>query len=404
VKKEERLDAWEKATRKLPAYLQQVESLSQQFLSQLPKGAREQMEQTASLTVRVISIPAPEGLGVKSFSVLQHRVGNGMPMSTVLDLPGPVEGLGALEVEGQSGVVILAGAESGQGRVVRLLRMTTGNDWEPAPEWYGYPLPSDSGLTIKRGPGAADLSIEPADPKAPLTVTLQPDKSILIGFNKATRQLAWLGSRLSGGAWVLGQVQQSVSLTSAADVLKAADAVKQFLASPEAQDLTGASMAAMAGGGARGWDTGSGSKVLAFPPNNAGMMPLVVHGGKTVLVESYTPQTVNLWVDAREVQAGGGRWLLVLGRSTASASLVVYQWSGDGWQPADALSEGIDRQIAPSTRARYAPGQTAPIRGLYVSGTTALQAYFTLDGAGVAFCVTGSPCATYQYSNHWVLK
>jgi hypothetical protein len=183
-----------------------------------------------------------------------------------------------------------------------------------------------------------------------------------------------------------------------------ADAVKQFLASAEARDLSGESMAAMAGGGARGWDTGADSKVLAFPPNNAGVMPLVVQGGKTVLVERYTPQTVNQWVDAREVQAGGSRWLLVLGRSTASASLVAYQWSGDGWQPANALAEGIDLQIAPSVRIRYTPGQTDPIRGLYVSGTTALQARFTSDGAGVAFCVTGSPCVTYQYSNHWVLK
>ncbi|HWI62942.1 MAG TPA: hypothetical protein VNT75_13935 [Symbiobacteriaceae bacterium] len=406
--KEERLEAWEKATRKLPAYLEQMESLQEQFLPKLPKGAQEQIERANNMTVRVVSIPAPEGLGRQSFTVIQHRVGNGLPMATVPTLPGAVETVHVVEPDGLPGLVILSVPDSGKGRVLSLFRVNSANVWEPAPEWYGFLPPAEPGLKVQRGPGPADLTLEPDDAKG--SVTLQPDRSVQICKAPADcYSVSWVGGRLSAAGWVTAKVRRiaSLELVSTAEVTQVADVVKQYLQTPEAAGISAAQLAAMVGAPAGlaplGWDFGT-AKVLAFPPNGSGLMPLLIQSGKTVITETYTPRTITQWLEVREVQAGGKRWLLALGRSTGSASLLLYEWSGETWQPANALNQEVNLPIGPSTRILYKPGQTDPVRGLYVSGSTQMKAYFTPDGAGVAFCDNGRPCTVYQFSTQWVLK
>lgn len=406
--KEERQEAWDKATRKLPAYLQQLDSLQDQLQSKLPSGSRELTDRTSNLTVRVISIPAPTGLERPAFTVIQHRVGNGLPMATVAALPGPVQAVRIVDVGGLPGLAILSTSGSGKGRTVTLLRINNANDWEPATEWFGFLPPAEPGLKLQRGPGKSDLTIEFDDPKG--TVTMQADRSIQICRVPADCfSLSWIGQRLSAGGWVAGKIRQlaNLELLSTTQVTQTADLVKQYLQTPEAEGLSAAQLVALVnadpGLAPKGWDF-SDSKVFAFPPNGSGLMPLVIQAGKTVLVESYTPRTVSQWLDAREVQAGGNRWLIVLGRSAGSASLLLYQWSGGAWKPVNALDQEVNLPIGPSTRILYKPGQTDPIRGLYVSGSTDLKAYFLPDGSGVTFCDDGRPCTVYQYASRWGLK
>lgn len=407
--KEERLEAWEKATRKLPAYLQQVETLDEELLGKLPPGSREQIDRTSRLTARLLSIPAPAGLQVPAYAILQYRVGNGLPMTATPPVSGSVEAMRVVEGDGQPGLAILTVA-SGNGRTLTLLRMNAGNSWEPAPEWFGFLPATGAGVRIQRGPGAADLSIQVDDSQG--TIAMQADRSIQIcpTANAATCfSLAWIGQRLSAASWVTAQIRQIATLEplTTAQVTQVADLVRQYLLAPESVSLSAAQLAAMVGAppelAPRGWDV-SGGRILAFPPNGSGLMPLLVQSGKTITVETYAPRTITQWLEAREMQAGGQRWLLVLGRSTASASVLLYQWSGDAWQPANALSQETDRSIGLSTRIRYTPGQTDPVRGLYVSGTTDLKAYFTPAGNGIAFCEGILPCTVYQFDNHWVLK
>lgn len=408
--KEERLEAWEKATRKLPAYLQQVETLGEQLLGKLPPGAREQMDSTGRLTARLLSIPAPTGLQVPGYAILQYRVGNGLPMTATPPVPGAVEALRVVEGDGQPGVAILSVAPSGKGRVLSLLRMNAGNSWEPAPEWFGFLPTSGAGVQIGRGPGVADLSIQVDDPQG--TVTMQADRSIQIcptADASTCFRLSWIGQRLSAASWVTAQIRRIATFDPLpnAQVTQVAELVKQYLLAPESAGLSAVQMAAMVGAppelAPRGWDV-VGGRILALPPNGSGLMPLLVQSGKTITVETYAPRTITQWLEAREIQAGGQRWLLVLGRSAASASLLVYQWADDAWKPVDALAQPTNLSIGPSTRIRYTPGQTDPVRGLYVAGTTDLKAFFATTGDGVAFCEGIFPCTLYQFDNHWVLK
>jgi|GEM_PF-4064622 len=408
LSKEERLEAWEKATRKLPAYLQTMDSLQGQLLPKLPAGAREQTERASNMTVRIISIPAPEGLGRPAFTMVQHRVGNGLPMATALSLPGQVEAVSVVEVDGLPGLAVLSQVPPGTKHIVTLLRINGDNAWEPAPEWYGFLPPDEPGLRVERGPTVADRTFWLDDPKG--TVMMQPDQSLQVCRTPADcYSMVWVGGRLSAAGWVTNRIRQIATFDQLdpAQVTQVADVVKQYLQTPEAAGLQAAQIVAMVGAPAdrapRGWDFAD-SKVLAFPPNGSGLMPLLIQSGKTVLVETYTPRTVNQWLEARELQAGGNRWLLVLGRSTASASLLVYQWGGSGWQPANALDQEVNRTIGASTRIQYRPGQVEPVRGLYLSGSTDLKAYFTPAGNGVAFCEGGLPCIVYQFDNQWVLK
>ncbi|MDF2628131.1 MAG: hypothetical protein K0R39_1962 [Symbiobacteriaceae bacterium] len=410
AKKEERLEAWEKATRKLPAYLQQVETVEEQLLSKLPAGSREQMDRSSSLTARLLVVPAPAGLEVPSFSILQYRIGNGLPMTSPPPVNGRVEALRIVEGEGQPGLAILTASASGKGRVVTLLRMNGGNGWEPAPEWYGFLPTSGAGVRITRGPGPADLTIETDD--AAGTVAMQPDRSVQIcpTANAANCfSLAWIGQRLSAASWVTAQIRQIATLEqlTTTRVMEVAELAKQYLLAPESASLSAAQLASMVGAppelAPRGWDI-FGARVLAFPPNGSGLMPLLVQSGKTITVETYAPRTITKWLDAREMQAGGQRWLLVLGRSNGSASVLLYQFVGSAWQPVNALSQETNHPIGPSSRILYKPGQTDPVRGLYVAGTTELKAFFTPAGNGVAFCEGILPCTVYQFDNHWVLK
>jgi hypothetical protein len=402
-KKEERTEAWEKATRKLPAYLQQMESLSDSFTDKLPPGAFLQEDQGTDLFVRIVSIPAPDFAPGARFTVIQSRSGNGMPTASVLDLPGTPEAFRVVSGQGQPGIELLAAAPGGKGKLLGLLRPGASGEWQSAPEWFGF-MPAEAGDALSRPAGSATLAIAP-----PYKAALSPDGSVQVCSDAgACLALRWVGGKLSAAGWVTAQLQQVAGpqAVTAQQVTAAAAALKQYMLAPETADLSGAQLAAaLQVPTLRTWDLANRTRVIALPVNSSGLVPILVQAGPQVLVESVSPQVVQQWVDVRAVTGGTDRWLVLLGRTAQKAGVLLYRWGpGETWVPADAIAERVDKTIGEWSKISYVPGQAEPVRGLYVTGGSDLKAYFTADGQGVALCENGKLCTTYKFDQRWVLK
>ncbi|HLN60358.1 MAG TPA: hypothetical protein VK464_02320 [Symbiobacteriaceae bacterium] len=398
--KEERTEAWEKATRKLPAYLSSMESLSDNIAAKLPPGARLWSGEGPNMSVRVVSLPAPEAVGRKGFTVVQTRTG-GLPQAQVLELPGVVEGFRVVEHGGLPGLMLLVAPPDTPAKRVTLMRLTGANDWEPAPDWYGF-LPAEGPQKFSRPAGTADLIIEGAT-----GVGMSTDGTIQVCEGTTCYTLTWLGGRLTAAGWVAKRLQQvTLPGATAAQVEGAADLLRQYLLTPETEGLTAAQViAALPGAGLQGWDLVGGGRALALPYNTTGVTPLVVQSGKAAHIQYHEAGAIHQWTDVREIEAGGVRWLLALGRTPDRAALVVSSWNGSAWAPVNALDEPADKTIGEWSKITYTPGQTRPVRGLYATGHDDLQAYFTPQGNSVAFCEASRPCTVYQFAtNRWVLK
>lgn len=389
----DRKEAWDKATRKLPAYLATMESLQDDLAAKLPPGARYAQDQESDTLVRIVSIPAPEFAGAPAFTIVQHRSGNGMPAAQVLNLPGLMESFQVVLQRGLPGLVVVSGAQKGNDRVITLFRQATGNNWEPAPEWFGF-MPTGEGVPLEKAAGAS-LTVKG-------TASVSPDWSVQVcGKPDDCFTLAWVGSRLSGAGWLGRQVRMLAGPVTASQVMAVANTIKQYMLTPEASEASGAELAAVLGEGTRGWDPGGGARVLALPTNGAGILPVIVQAGNVAVVETPAPGAIDQWQDARAVQAGGGTWLLLLGRRSDRAALVLYQITGAGPQPVDALAEPTDKSIGEWSKIVYTPGQTEPVRGLYAVGKNDLKAYFTPEGSGVAFCEENKQCTIYRFDQRW---
>lgn len=393
--KDERAEAWEKASRKLPEYLSQIESLRDDLTGKLPTGALLFEERGANLTVRVVSIPAPDFVGKPSFTVIQHRSGNGLPQAQVVELQGVAEAVRVVQRHGLPGVMILSG---GKQQTISLLKSTTANAWEAAPDWYGF-IPTDETVKLERT--AADLKITGAK------VTLEADGSARICATERCFTLNWVGGRLSGAGWIGARVTELMRQPSSTAVAAASDLIKQYLTSGDAGEASAAELTPVLGGsiGLWGLDLREGARAFVFPPNPTGPMPLILQSGSSVLVHTGgITGAVERWADVREVQGGSNRYILVLGRSADRAAVLLFQHTAEGWKPANALAQPAEKTVGEWTMLRYTPGQTAPVTGLYVVGRNDLRAEFAADGRTVQFCEADKQCTLYTYDQGWVLK
>jgi hypothetical protein len=191
-------------------------------------------------------------------------------------------------------------------------------------------------------------------------------------------------------------------------MLQTAEAVRQFIQTPEARALPADELATVLGRGQGVAITvfapGGATRVVGLPSIMGAGSPVLIQSEGGVLLEPVSVGAVAEWVGAREVVAGDARWLLVLGRSARAAAVLLYRWDGKGWQPANALDASVDRLIVDRARLSYSPGQTEPVRGLYVSSGRGVSAMFTPDGRGVRFCETTTYCVTYGFTNGWTVK
>lgn len=408
--KADREEAWDKAVHKLPVYLQEPESWTDQ-LSGLPPGAKILTDRTANVEVRLIIIPAPQVTGANPIMLLQQRVGGGLPSAQAISLPGAAEALRLFTREGLPALVVVT-ASSPQVRQLSFFQLATGNDWQPAPGWFGF-LPESPNLKLIHSPASHILVVQ-ADGTGP-SVTISDASSPGVQICQGAEQclsLVWMGGKLTSTGWVVDLVRTSVSAVAYEQVSMAADAVKQFLLAPETADLS-AQQLANALGRSEGidiqvFDAGSGSRVVLMPPNAWRVPPALIHSGKLVLVEAPQSGLVERWVGIRTVEAGGSRWLLLTGRSDETAAILLFQWEGGTWKQVNALAEAVDRPLGPSVKVFYTPGQTGPVRGIHAKGApVSLLTSFLPDGSGVSICEALYTCAIFRFdpaAGRWVLK
>lgn len=411
VAKTERAEAWEKATRKLPGYLEELASWNEDLRVNLPADATLNRDQSANLAVRVVSVPAMEG--PQGFTVIQYRAGSGLPQAQTLNIRGTVAGVRVMFRQGLPGLMILSAEVSSTGEKqihLMLLRQTAGNDWEPAPEWFGW-MPALEGWQFERGTTSGSLSIrhelKPKDFTGALLAGGNLGVQLCQTVGTDCQVLSWVGDHLTGTGWVQGKLQAlagSGSLVTRDQAMQAAGMVQSFLAAPETRQWTGPQVRAALGGLVQVYEPAPGSRVVALPKNSSGIIPVLIQGGPVVHTEVANPDLVDRWVDARVIQAGTEQWLLVLGRGKVTAVLIAFQWDGTAWQPAVPLPARVDRNVSERVRISYAPGQTSPVRGLYVYGAPELTANFTPDGKGVTFCEGPRGCLTYTFDKQWVLR
>ncbi len=410
--KADRDEAWEKGTRKLPSYLQEMASWNEDLTAKLPEGAVVLKDQVANLGIRIVSIPAPEG-SKDGFTVVQYRAGGGLPQAQALAVPGKAEAVRLITRQGLPGLMILSGSSEGpkgpMHKYVSLLRMTAGNDWQPAADWFGW-LPGVDGWELRRTTAQHTVEIMNTVKPEAFTATLTPgvDPSVqLCQSPTACYSLTWVSDQLSGGNWIAGKLSALTApgaVPSPDQVLQAAGLVQSMLAAPELKGLEAPQVAAMLGGQVQVLEPEPGTLVVGFPGNGSGTVPVLVQGGSVVLRDLVTSHIVDRWIGARIVETGADKWLLMLGQGKVSAALLVYKWDGKAWQPAPPLSGSVDRSIGETVRVTYAAGQDRPVRGLYAGGSADITAAFTPDGKGVSFCEGKRACLTYIFDNQWVLR
>ncbi len=414
--KADRDQAWDKATRKLPAYLQEMDSWTEDLTAKLPAGATVNRDQQANLAVRLVSIPVPDS--EQSFTVIQHRSGGGLPAAQAITLPGVVESLRMTSRQGLPGLVVLMDAtpRGAKGtpvarKAVTLLRFTSGGDWETAPDWFGF-LPVDAAWSFQRPANSANLTIEwnpVAFPQASVMLLPEADPSVRLCENTTgCFSLTWAGDRLGGTGWLAEKLKTATSASATAQqVMSAAEDVKQYLLMPDIQALGTAQLAVTlskaAGLDIPVYDAGANTRVVGLPLNGSGVVPVIIQADKNVVIESTAPRIIDRWVGARAVEGGGARWLVVAGKGTDSGAVLLYRWDGSAWQAANALDDRYDNMIAERIRISYAPGQTTPVRGLYVRGGPELTVSVGPDGS-VALCEGTRACTNYVFDSRWQMR
>ncbi len=412
--KPEREEAWEKATRRLPEYLGEMESWAEDLSARLPLGALTSRDAKGTSAVRLISIPAPEGLAHSVFSVLQYRSGGGLPSAQTLTLPGLAEGIRLVTHQGLPGLLILSDVSTASRvkKAVSLYRMTAGNIWEPAPEWFGF-IPKEPGWWITRAPSSPDLVIEwvgrAGFDKPAISMAIGADIGVQLCHAPTDCVLLnWIADSFGGAGWVREKLRAltTVGTGFAAErqVLEAISPLTAYLSAPSTIAITPTELITAIELDLQVFQPDQFTRLVGMPTNSAGLRPLLLQTSKGIVVETHETSAIEQWLDARVVTAGGTRWLVVLGRARESVSVILYRWEGDAWVKADALEQRVDRLIRDRVKLSYVPRQTNPVRGLVASGSAQVNAKFTSDGTAVQICETLTACATYFFGTRWQLR
>lgn len=406
--------AWEQATTKLTAILQDEKSWVDDFAGKLPEGARSLREQGRELSVRLITIPAPKDLPVGPYTAVQFRAGGGIPTARTVSLPGPVQNYRVMNQEGLPVLFLLVDQTKDpksniRTRGLHLLRLTAGNDWVPAEQWVGsVPNAPHWNLT---GATPNTVAIEWEASKWPnMTVTLgggaEPSVNIC-KHDPNCHSLTWAGGKLHSLAVLFAQLTEATQALPEDQLLWRAGQLAQFLVDIDPAEVSASQIKSYVDpNGAlevQVFDAGSSTRVVTMPANPTGLRTAVIHAKDQALVVKAYDGFVIRWEGARVVEGGGQVRLLILGRSDKGAMLLVHQWDGSKWVEIDALTEPVDRVLQLSARALNVPGQTRPVRGLMVLGESYLTA--GLQSRGAWFCENEIACVEYGYTNgEWTLQ
>jgi len=415
VAKPEREEAWEKATRRLPAYLSEMGSWTENVAARLPTEAVTSSDTKGNLAVRLVSIPAPEGLSHQSFSVLQYRSGGGLPSAQTLTLPGQAEGVRLVTHEGLPGLVIvsnLATPQSPLKKAITLFRLTAGSHWEPAPEWFGF-IPQEQGWWITRAPDSLDLSIEWVGRSGQSS----PSMSMITGAEVGVELcqdidqcfgLTWVANSLGGTDWIKAKLVALTKMESGPaaqrQVMDTIPNLSTYLSAPETRALSPIALQTAIGMDLQVFQPEPETRLVAMPTNSVGLRPLLIQTDKGIVIETHEPRAIEQWHDAKVVDAGNERWLLVIGRARESVSVLLYKWVGDTWVKTPALEHRVDQVIRERVLLSYRPGQSMPVRGLFAFGSTQVSAKFTPEGTGVQICEGQTTCLMYTFETKWDIR
>lgn len=406
--------AWEQATAKMTALMQTDKSWADDFAGKLPEGAHSLREQGKEISVRLLTIPAPEGVTPRAYNAVQFRAGGGLPTARTLSLPGPVESYKVMNHGGLPALFLLVDQTNDPKSNLRtkglhLLRLDAGNDWVAVEKWVGS-IPNAPHWNLTNStPGGVNVEWESS--KVPnMTVSLgsgqEPAVSIC-KFPTDCHRLTWLGGQLHAANLLFAQLTEATQALPEDQLVWRAAQVAQLLVGIDPESVSTAQVVSFLDPnralGIEAFDAGDGTRLVTMPANPSDLRTAILHVKDQALVVKVYNGFVTRWEGARVVQGGDSKRLLILGRSDKGAVLVTFQWDGSKWVAVDALSEQVDRTLQESVRVLNVPGQTRPVQGLMVvGGPSLLSAKLTAEGA--QFCENQIACIAYGYNNGWQLR
>lgn len=412
--KEAAKTAWQQATVKMTALLQKETTWSDDFAGKLPEGARSMREQGRELSVRLLTVPAPEGVTPRAYTAVQFRTGGGLPTARTVTLPGLVESYKVMNHGGLPALFLLVDQTSDPKSSLRtkglhLLRLDAGNDWVAAEKWIGsVPNAPHWNLTNSTPNG---VTVEWESSKSPhLTVSLSGGAEPVVSvckFPTDCHNLSWLGGRLHSVDILFAQLTESTQALPEDQLLWRAGTLAQLLVGLDPAEISPSQITGFLDPnkalGIQVLEAGGGTRLVTMPANPTGMRTAIIHAKEQALVVQAHNGFVTSWEDVRVVQGGNTQRLLILGRSDKAAVLLTYQWDGSKWVAVDAVPDKVDRVLQESVRVLNVPGQIRPVQGLMVVGGAQLTTA-TLTEDGAQFCENRVACITYGYNNGWQLK
>jgi len=414
-------EAWRMATVKLTRMLADESSWSDDFTGRLPQGARSLRAEGRDFSVRLLSVPAPALLQGQAFNqafnqaynAVQFRTGGGVPMSRVLELPGPVEDYRVMAHGGVPALFLVVDqtadpAGSARSKGLHLLRLNAGNDWVPLEGWVGYmpesPYWSLTGITPNSVAVAWDGGQLP-DMRLQFEEGLEPRLGVCRQGTECN-YLTWVDGRLHAVAVLSAYMDEMKRPLPEAELLWRGGQLAQFLLNVDPTAVTGARLQQLLDpSGSLGisvHEAGENTRLVALPRNPGGMGLAVLHAPGQAEVVAVYDGLVTDWEGVRIVQGGGEARLLLLGRSTKGAALLAYQQANGFWVPVDALQEEVNRLLMGSMRVMHIPGAERPVRGIAALGGSRLTAQLT--DAGARFCEGPFACVNYVYDGGWKLR
>lgn len=404
--------AWELAAAKLARLMQEERTWSEEMVELLPAGSRSIRGEGRDVQVRLLTVPAPEGVEDRAMTIAQFRTGGGVPMARVLDLPGPVDDFRVMAYGGVPSLFLVVDQtpdpeSEAVTKGLHLLRLDAGHDWRPVEAWVGYvpeiPYWNLAGVT----PNGLSVSWEKSKvPEMSLQLEDGPEPRLgICRFPTSCHYLTWIDGKVHALNILAAQLTEAKQALAPEELIWRANLLAKFLAQIDPGSIAAARLQQLLDpNGALGvqvLDAGDTTRLVTMPPNPTGVQNAVIHApGQGLVVTAYDGFVTN-WLDVRIVQGGSERRLLVLGRSPKGAAVFAFTASGSGWLPVDALETQENRILMESFRVMHTPGATQPVRGILALGDTRLTAELT--DAGALFCENGIACLQYGYSNGWQL-
>jgi len=405
--------AWDLATARLTRMLSAEGGWANGLASMLPSGSRILADEGRALSARLLTVPAPDPLEGRAYTAVQFRTGGGIPLTRVLDLPGPVESARVMAHNGIPALLLVvdetADRETGnqESRGVHLLLLDAGNEWQPAANWVGFVPEAPLWNIASSSPDGVIISWDrAAAPEFSVTLEAGDEPQVAICQQPGDcHRLSWVDGTLNSLPMLSYYVGELTRPHAEGELEWYAGQVAGFLRRIDPTSPTAGRLRQLVDPDGRYGvsviDVGENTRLISLPQSPTGTLIAVLHyPGQAQLVATYDG-VVTRWEAGQIVQGDQGRRLLLLGRSDIAATLLAFDWQYGVWAPADLLEEAVDRIELLSLRVLHTPGAERPARGMIVLGGMTMRA--SLNSTGASFCEGVTGCVSYRYDGGWKL-